>query len=548
MPVVEVSCRRLASISGVAPDAIPDSLPFLGLDIEGQKGDSIRIEYSPNRPDYSTEYGVALGLQGIAGAKTGMVNIVMSGGRWRLEAQEGVLKVRPAVTALAARGGRLDDAAIRQIISMQEDLHQGLGRRRRRLAVGIHDMDRLEPPITYTVVGRDFEFVPLGSRESASVRDILSGTDQGARYGGILGDGPVPVIVDSRGTVASMPPVINSAHTTVTESTENLFVDITGMRAEDVERALSVVAVTLQAAGFGLEQVEVVGAGNRTPRLEPREMSLDSAAANHILGLDMAPDDMARCLERARLGADVQGDSLVCSVPAYRFDIFGPMDLVEEVALGYGISNMEPTLPPAASMGRAHHTWTVRGLLDDIMTGLGYTEAVNPGLVGADTMNRCGLAGEPHVEVANSKSRSHTTLRRRILPGLLENLAGNIHEPYPQRMYETGTVFAMSGDGVTEISRLGCVAAHPKASYSEAKSTLQALVYGMVGQDPETPPVRDAMFAPGRTASVVVGGRRAGVVGEISGDVLRAFRIREGTAVAAFEIDIIYAPNGPGKA
>ena len=74
MPVIELSFSRLQKLIGkVSKKQISDSLPFLGLDIESEDKDLVRIEYSPNRPDYSTDYGVALGLQGLLGIKTGLV-------------------------------------------------------------------------------------------------------------------------------------------------------------------------------------------------------------------------------------------------------------------------------------------------------------------------------------------------------------------------------------------------------------------------------------------------------------------------------------------
>ena len=69
MPVVELSLSRLQSLVGKKANKkqILDSLPFLGLDIESLDGNIVRVEYSPNRPDYSTDFGIALGLQGILG-------------------------------------------------------------------------------------------------------------------------------------------------------------------------------------------------------------------------------------------------------------------------------------------------------------------------------------------------------------------------------------------------------------------------------------------------------------------------------------------------
>ena len=74
MPVVELSYSRLQKLIGkVSKKQISDSLPFLGLDIESEDKDNVRVEYSPNRPDYSTDFGIALGLQGLLGIRTGDV-------------------------------------------------------------------------------------------------------------------------------------------------------------------------------------------------------------------------------------------------------------------------------------------------------------------------------------------------------------------------------------------------------------------------------------------------------------------------------------------
>lgn len=535
MPVVSVSYSRLSRMSGAPPDVIRDRLPHLGLDIEYEEGDAVRVEYSPNRPDYSTEYGIAVGLEGLAGVRTGAVHMRVEPSGWSMRADDSVREVRGAVTGVLATGGTLDGNAIRQIISMQEDIHQGLGRGRRRVAIGLHDADALKPPMSYMTVGGGHEFVPLEGSRPMAIRDILRETEQGRRYGGLVRGGMYPVIVDSRGVVASMPPVINSAHTAVTEGTTSIFVDVTGHSAADVENALAVVCLTLQAAGFSLRTVEVDGAGNRTPRLSVRDMPVDLGLINGTLGLEMDAGEAAACLKRARLGADTDGGVIRCAIPPYRFDILGPMDLVEEAALGYGIDRMEPAAPAGRPPGRLHHTTIHMGALDRIMTGLGYTQAAGASLIGGDMASRAGMDGG--VGVANPKSGAHTALRTSLLPGLLECLGRNVHEPYPHRLYETGWVF--SRDGGTESARLACVAAHRDASYSEIKSILYAaLRRGLGMRQVATPPLRAAPFSEGRTAAVMAGDVRVGMVGEIDPGVLQAFRLRGHTRAAAFELDI----------
>ncbi|ABK76723.1 phenylalanyl-tRNA synthetase beta subunit [Cenarchaeum symbiosum A] len=105
-----------------------EAIPYLGLDIEDRSGDRLRVEYSPNRPDYSTDYGIAMGLQGLLGVRRGMAQLRIRDGKYSIKADTSVSKIRPYVTCIAAKGRDVDDSLLKQLISMQEDLHAGLGR------------------------------------------------------------------------------------------------------------------------------------------------------------------------------------------------------------------------------------------------------------------------------------------------------------------------------------------------------------------------------------------------------------------------------------
>ena len=75
MPVVELELPRLQKLVGrTNRKKILQTIPFLGLDIESQENDIVRVEYSPNRPDYSTDFGISLGLQGLLGSKVTWCN------------------------------------------------------------------------------------------------------------------------------------------------------------------------------------------------------------------------------------------------------------------------------------------------------------------------------------------------------------------------------------------------------------------------------------------------------------------------------------------
>ncbi len=521
---------------GAPVDTIQDKLPFLGLDIEHQNGDDVSVEYSPNRFDYSTEFGIALGLQGMLNIQTGMVKMQINPARYSLRVDNSVSNVRPSITGILAKGRTLDDHTIRQIIYMQEDLHQGPGRRRKRVAIGIHDADKIKFPMTYTTINRDFEFAPLGSTDAMPVHRILSDTEQGVQYGHMVQNHDrLPIILDKDGVTASMPPIINSSYTEVTESTKNLFIDVTGMNQPDVEGVLAIIAVTLQTAGYTLEHVDISGGTNRTPPLTHRKITFDHMVSNRILGLDLDIDQTTQCIKRARLGAVIDYNKIICIIPPYRTDIFGIMDIVEEVALGYGIDQITPTLPDVGTAGSTNITTT----LERVMIGLGYTQVMNSCLSSVAILSQGGSA--PKISVANPKSQSHTVLRGALMPGLLENLSHNIHESYPHRLYEYGVIFDMEGGTIAERMHLACVTAHKNSTYSEAKSTLSAILHHNMGINLTTLPYNMSPYEAGRAARILNNSQQhMGYIGEISKECRQAFKIRDDIVVSGWEVELIF--------
>ncbi len=539
MPVVELSYTRLQKLIGkVTKKQISDSLPFLGLDIESENKDLIRIEYSPNRPDYSTDFGIALGLQGLLGIKTGAIKLnVKKSKKYAISVKSEVSKIRPFVTGIVATNGKIDDKTIKQFLTMQEDLHFGIGRKRKKSSIGIHDLDAISFPLVYTTANRNHKFIPLNSKKELSISEILKNTDVGKDYGSILGNSSkVPLILDANQKTVSFPPIINAAVTTVTTKTKNLFVEVTGINKEDAEDMLSVVATILQSAGFTLESVQISGAKNSTPKLEQKKISVNPFLINQSLGLDLNTPKIISSLKKSRLDASTKGKNIICIIPAYRFDIFGSMDLVEEVALGYGIQNLEPTLSPSQTLGQKHPSSISLQSISSIMTGLGYMEALNSSLTSKRVLyDNTQRDSSKIISVLDSKSLEHTILRDSLLPELINNLAKNIHESYPQKLFEIGTIFNKTSS-VTEETHLCAVSSHKDANFSEIKSVLQSVIQSIFGKTCETKTTTHPTFEKGHVANITVDGKIIGIIGEISKSTKDNFKLRE--PIVSFEVKL----------
>ncbi len=541
MPVVQLYLDRLAKIVGKKSNKnkIISRIPFLGLDIEEQTKEFLRVEYSPNRPDYATDFGIALGLQGILGIKKGIPKLSVKKGNYDLKVDSSVKKIRPYITSIVAKNGTLDDETIRQLITLQEDLHFGIGRRRKKTSIGIHDSDKISFPIKYTTVTNNHKFVPLDSSNEASISEILEKTEVGKQYGPILNNSSkVPIILDSEEKTISFPPIINSAHTAISSKTKNLLIEVTATDKNAAEDTLAVVASTLQTAGFDLYSVKISGANNKTPLLKSRKMILDIDLVNNILGLNLSSSMISTCLRKSRIDAVPKKTKITCTIPRYRFDIFGPMDLVEEVALGYGIDNLKPSLPSSNSVGEKNEITKALDSISLNMIGLGYTEVVNSSLVSKQIQNELTIRSNSDViQVVESKSQEHNILRDAIMPGLLDNLSKNVHEQYPQKLFETGIIF-VKGNPIQEDIHLAGISAHKDANFTEIKSILQSLLKIGFNIDSETKTSSHLPFSKGKTAYILVDNKIVGILGEIDSKVVGNFKIRDEVKVVGFEIKL----------
>ena len=550
VPVVNIKFERLKRlISGIKMNKVLDTLPYIGVDIEDVSKDMIRVEYNPNRPDLSSDYGVVRALRGLLNIETSLPKFKLAGKSGLVVSVEdaALRKIRPYLIALVAKNETLDDETLKQLIVMQEDLHNGVGRRRRKASIGIHNLDVIRFPVTYKTISGDYSFTPLNESSEFTIKQILKDLEIGKQYGHILSAfDRYPLIVDSAGTVLSFPPIINSQATKVNEGCRNLFVEVTATDQETAEDLLAIIAMTLYDAGFEISTVSIVDSGSRkkkieTPHMKPRVISADVGYINSILGLTLDTKQIITCLKKSRLDAKaVNRKKIVCTIPRYRIDIYDPIDISEEVAIGYGIYNLEPQFPTSPTAGNKDSLSVYFDKIRETMIGLGMIESLSFMLTSKEVQyGAFGIIPPKDVlSVDSSKSIEHEILRDSLVPLLLQSLSYNIHEQYPQRLFEMGKTFLKSTPTMIEERwSIGAVITHTDASYTEIKSTMQALLRSCFGKEATTKASTNPMFMDGRCAEVIFDGKSVGILGEIIPHALENLKLR--MPVAAFEINLL---------
>ncbi|MBI2938600.1 MAG: phenylalanine--tRNA ligase subunit beta [Thaumarchaeota archaeon] len=544
MPVITLHYDRLLALlrRPLSKLNLVETLPYLGLDIEEEAEEYVRVEFNPNRPDFSSEWGIARALNGLLGFETGAPRYQVGRSGVAVKVDESVLDVRPFFVGAVVKNVELDDESIRQLMAMQDDLDNGLGRRRSKVSTGLHNLDAVKPPFTYKAVPPSFEFTPLGQGRKMSMTEVLRDVETGQKFGHILKDfSKYPVIVDREGTVLSFPPVVNGEATRVSTETRNMFIDITATDGKAAEDVLAVLLAALADQGAQLESIEVNYPSSRsvTPNLASTKMNVEQSYINGLLGLNLSQEEFTECLKRSRLGVEQVNETITVEVPRYRSDILHPVDIVEEVEIGYNVVNLTPTFPASTDVGRLSSRLSALDAARKVLIGLGLIEVMNYSLISREMLvsMKGGAELSRELRVENPKSGEHEYLRGSLIASLLSTLSKNIHEEYPQKIFEIGKVFYRGEDGEPrEEYRVAVALAHAEANYTEAKSYLASFLKQLLGAECVTVPSDYPVYALGRAAEIQVDSKDTGGIGEIAPAVLDGYSLR--VPVSAFELRI----------
>lgn len=538
MPIITLQYDDMEKLTRADKDTIIDRVPMIGADIERIEEESIDIEFFPDRPDLYSVEGVARAMRGFLDIETGFCDYEVKSSGVEITLDKEIEDIRPVLGCAVVRNIKFDDNSIKSLMDLQEDLHWGLGRNRKKVSIGVHDMANIVAPFRYFAADPDFEFVPLDFTEPMSMRRILEEHPKGVGFAHLMeGFEKYPLILDKNDYVLSFPPIINGNLTRVEENTTELFIDVTGL-ADAVYTALNIVVTSLAERGGKVESVKIImtdGSTKTTPDLTPRIHRITRSEVNSLIGIDLTIDEIVTQLERMRFGIrNINGDTIEVEIPSYRADILNIDDIIEDIAIGYGYEKIEPNFPKSSTVGKAHGISLARTAMREIMIGLGYSE-VMPFTLTSEKIHfewMCRDRTDDVTHVLHPISEDQTMLRTTILPNLMEILSLNQHRELPQRIFEVGEVVINNNN----CRHLAAVSIHSQANFTEVRELVDAVMrermieYNVVES-------QDSAFLEGRRADILVNGEKIGVFGEYYPEVVTNFGL--GQPVIGFEIDIM---------
>jgi len=540
MPVVTFDYNDFLNLLGykVPKKELLEKLPMIGADLDRVEGDEISIEFFPDRPDLASVEGIARASRAFFNFKTGLKEYVTKKSDVVITVDSSVKKVRPFVVTALVKNITMTDELISSLMDLQEKLHMGLGRNRKKVAIGVHNFEPVKPPFTYKAVNPDaVQFVPLNKVESMTLSQILKKHEKGVDYANLLeGFDKHPLIVDVNNNVLSYPPIINGSLTEVTPFTTDLFIDVTGNDKKAINYALNIVVTALAERGGEIYTTTVKDGNEKftTPQLNPVKMDLSVDYVNTILGTNFGAKEIIKSLQKMGYNSlEKSKNKLSVSIPAFRADILHEIDLVEDVAKGYGYENFESEFSKSLTFGKKLVRQDFYDALRSIMIGLGFNEVTTFTISNdKDEFEKIGLKKETCVEIQNPIGEEFSCLRVGLIPSLLKILNENRHHALPQQIFELGIVV---NEKFKNKFELGFVKIDAKANFTECKSLVEAIMRD-IGITYEIKDFSHPGFVKGRCAQVFVNNKNVGFFGELHPQTISNFKLEH--PIIAFEINV----------
>jgi phenylalanyl-tRNA synthetase beta chain len=532
MAVVTFELKELIDLIGKSrpSEEIAEAFENLGMPVDKLTDEEITIDITPDRVDMFT-------IEGAARAVSHFLDI-SEPRRYSIEKSKTVMNVdnipiRPYVAAGIAYNVNLSEGMLKALIMAQERMHETFGRKRRKVAIGIHDYDKTTPPYSYRAF-RHTLFIPLDFDKEMSPQEILEKHPKGVEYSDIYkGVDNYPLVLDSKGVI-SFPPIINAERTRVTADTKNLFIEVTGTSETAVRDVLHIFLTALHDRGAHIENVtlRLTPHGSKESAIFERKEKFDLQFTRRLLGQKFTPDEAAVLLRR--MGYIIEGtpsDIMTLLIPPYRTDIIHQVDFAEDVAIAYGYNNFKPKLPAFMTIASELQQRSIEQKLRLDFISLGFQEVMTWTLTNKET-EVAAMMEEEAAEIKNPRTSECTIFRTSIFPSLLTTLSINKTRGLPQKFFEIGRVSNAKGECKTHIA---CVMTNNVVSFSEIKG-----VYEIINENLHTSYTGcDFKWCiPGRSIAILSKKHKEqiGWCGEVHPQVLENFKLEN--PVVAFEISI----------
>jgi phenylalanyl-tRNA synthetase beta chain len=278
-------------------------------------------------------------------------------------------------------------------------------------------------------------------------------------------------------------------------------------------------------------------------------VTVDSNWVNTFLGTDIPKEDMKEYLDRLELETAISGDELIISVPSFRNDINIREDVAEEVARIYGYNNIPATI--AGSAGTRDAKSRKQHLDDKVIAALlgsGLNQSISYSFVSPKVFDKIMLPMENRlrkaVVIKNPLGEDFSIMRTTSIPSMMESLSRNYSRNNEEaRLFEIGKVYIPDEDASKLPNEINTVTIglYGAVDYFDLKGIVENILssIGISGVSFERES-ENRSFHPGKTASINIKKKTAGILGEVHPDVTENYGIDARCYIAELNLDVLY--------
>ena len=450
MPTAKFNIKYLTSLTRlkISGKKLQEQISKLGLEIGEVTNEDISIELNLSRPDLLDPVGLARAIRYFVHKSSKYTyNFGNENPEMSISVSDNIKDIRPFIAGMVVKGIKFDDVSLAQLMSFIDKFCDTFGRKRKKIAVGIHNLDSIESRELLYFLADDEKFIPLNSKNQENFSHIIKTNKKGIAYGETIDNGErgYPVLKDKKGVLAVIP-IINSDRTRVIESTKSLFVDVTGSSEYAIEKSMDMLAAMFLDMGAKIYPVITSYGGSKKiyPVMKSKYIFVDLEEIEKSLGVRF--DYVAAISLANKMGyeAALVGKKIRFRVPEYRLDVINEQDIIEDMAIAYGYDYIQPVGLPSYNAGSLESTTLKNRNMESVMTGIGFTQVMNSYLTNPYAnyeKMEVKRAREEAVTIANSVNSSISMLRTWLLPSLMGNLSRSQHEKMPHRLFELDMAF-----------------------------------------------------------------------------------------------------------
>ena len=536
MTILTFDKKELEKKVGKITKELEKKIIEMGTPIEEITNKELSVEVFPNRPDLLSLNNFSRALNQFNGKrKLAKFTINKPEKNYKITVDKSVKSVRPHTACAIVKKLNLNDENIAELIDLQEKLHNSIGRKREKVAIGIYPLDKIKLPIKF--IGRnpnEIKFRPLESENEMTGNQILKSNPTGIEYSELLKDKNVfPIFVDSEDKILSMPPIINSEETGRIEvKTKEIFIECSGHNLSYLKKSLNIILSSISEMGGSIYSVEVRDSNGKnfiSPDMSFGEVEFEIKNIEKTLGISLKENEVKKYLGMMGIGYENRKGKSFALIPPYRTDILHWIDLTEEIAIAYGYENFEPEIPKISTIAGENPREKTKRIISEILSGAGFLETSSFHLVSKKNVKKMHFNYKDFIEIEDSKTE-RDILRMDMLTNLLQILSENSDSAYPQKIFEIGKVFSKdlsekSETGIIETENLSVAMIDEKITFTDLKQVLDYL-FKMLDLEYEIEEIENSNYIPGRVGKIVVDGNEVGIIGELAPRVIKNWKIK----------------------